>query len=120
MNLAVILVDVEQDLGVVVVTNFPEGKAVAAADAVLERLYREFGGKEGALRSRGCHRLSVRNLNDRLAALDRSDNRRERHCESCDQIPFCGVANAHPVGLSARRVTKSSSLVTSTASHPSA
>lgn len=48
MNLAVILVDVEQDLGVVVVTNFPEGKAVAAADEVIERLYREFGAKEGA------------------------------------------------------------------------
>jgi CubicO group peptidase (beta-lactamase class C family) len=45
MNLAVILVDVEQDLGIVVLTNFPEGKAVAAADEVLERLYREFGSK---------------------------------------------------------------------------
>ena len=48
MNLAVILVDVAKDLGVVVLTNFPEGKAVAAANEVLEQLYGEFGGKEGA------------------------------------------------------------------------
>ena len=45
MNLAVILVDVEQDLGIVVLTNFPEGKAVDAASDVLERLYREYGAK---------------------------------------------------------------------------
>jgi len=34
-----------RDLGIVVLTNFPEGKAVAAADEVVERLYREFGSK---------------------------------------------------------------------------
>jgi hypothetical protein len=47
MNLAVILVDVEQDLGIVVLTNFPEKKAEAAASEMIERLYREYGGKEG-------------------------------------------------------------------------
>ena len=47
MNLAVVLVDVEQDLGIVVLTNFPEKKAEAAASEMIERLYREYGGKEG-------------------------------------------------------------------------
>jgi CubicO group peptidase (beta-lactamase class C family) len=46
MNLAVILVDVAQDLAVVVVTNFPEQKAVEAARELIERLYREFAGSE--------------------------------------------------------------------------
>ena len=45
MNLAKILVDPAQDLGVVVLTNFPEDKAEAATSEVIERLYREYGGK---------------------------------------------------------------------------
>jgi CubicO group peptidase (beta-lactamase class C family) len=40
MNLAKILIDAENDLGVVVVTNFPEGKADEAAALAMERLYR--------------------------------------------------------------------------------
>lgn len=45
MNLAKILVDPAQDLGVVVLTNFPEDKAEAATSEVIEQLYREYGGK---------------------------------------------------------------------------
>jgi CubicO group peptidase (beta-lactamase class C family) len=45
MNLATILVDTEQDIGVIVLTNFPEAKADAAASEVIERLYREYGMK---------------------------------------------------------------------------
>jgi len=43
MNLAKILVDVDNDLGIVVTTNFPEQKADAAAAEVVEALYRQFG-----------------------------------------------------------------------------
>jgi CubicO group peptidase (beta-lactamase class C family) len=45
MNLAKILVDTDQDLGVVVLTNFPEQKADAAASAVMETLYRRYRTK---------------------------------------------------------------------------
>lgn len=45
INFAVILVDVAQDLGVVVLTNFPEDKAQAATGEVIEALYREYGRK---------------------------------------------------------------------------
>lgn len=47
MNFAKILVDPEIDLGIVVLTNFPENKADAAASDAMEALYREYGGKEG-------------------------------------------------------------------------
>lgn len=42
MNLATILLDTEADLGIVVVTNFPEQKANDAVREVLEALYREY------------------------------------------------------------------------------
>lgn len=42
INLATILVDTQADLGIVVVTNFPEQKADAAARDAVEALYREF------------------------------------------------------------------------------
>jgi CubicO group peptidase (beta-lactamase class C family) len=42
MNLAKILVDVDNDLGIVVTTNFPEEKADAAAAEVSEALYRQY------------------------------------------------------------------------------
>jgi CubicO group peptidase (beta-lactamase class C family) len=42
MNLAKILVDVDNDLGIVVTTNFPEAKADAAAADVSEALYRQY------------------------------------------------------------------------------
>jgi CubicO group peptidase (beta-lactamase class C family) len=43
MNLARIVVDVQDDLAIVVTTNFPEQKANAAIADVAEALYREFG-----------------------------------------------------------------------------
>jgi len=42
MNLAKILVDVDNDLGIVVTTNFPERKADDATAEVAEALYRQF------------------------------------------------------------------------------
>jgi CubicO group peptidase (beta-lactamase class C family) len=45
MNLAKILVDVDNDLGIVVTTNFPEQKADAAAAEVVEALYRGYAGR---------------------------------------------------------------------------
>ena len=42
MNFAKILVDPDDDLGVVVVTNFPEKQAEDAAAAAIETLYRRF------------------------------------------------------------------------------
>ncbi len=45
LNLAKILVDVPNDLGVVVLTNFPEQKADVAASEVMEALYRQFAPK---------------------------------------------------------------------------
>jgi CubicO group peptidase (beta-lactamase class C family) len=45
LNLAKILVDAQNDLGVVVLTNFPEQKADAAASDVMEALYRQFAPK---------------------------------------------------------------------------
>src|SRR5262249_35922928 len=45
MNLATILVDTDQDLAVVVLTNFPERQAKAAVGAVMEMLYRRYGTK---------------------------------------------------------------------------
>jgi CubicO group peptidase (beta-lactamase class C family) len=42
MNLAKIMIDVDNDLGVVVTTNFPEQKADEAASEVAEALYRQF------------------------------------------------------------------------------
>jgi CubicO group peptidase (beta-lactamase class C family) len=45
MNLAKILVDIDNDLGIVVTTNFPEQKADAAAGEVVEALYREYAGR---------------------------------------------------------------------------
>jgi CubicO group peptidase (beta-lactamase class C family) len=42
MNLAKILVDIDNDLGIVVTTNFPEAKADAAAAEVVEALYRQY------------------------------------------------------------------------------
>jgi CubicO group peptidase (beta-lactamase class C family) len=45
MNLAKILVDPDEDLGIVVTTNFPEVKAEAATAEVMEHLYQEYGPK---------------------------------------------------------------------------
>ncbi|MGA9602331.1 MAG: hypothetical protein WBS22_19140 [Methylocystis sp.] len=42
MNFAKILVDRDKDLGVVVLTNFPEKQAEAAAAEAIETLYRRF------------------------------------------------------------------------------
>ena len=46
MNLAKILVDVKDDLGIVVATNFPGREADMAASEVEQRLYEQFGGKK--------------------------------------------------------------------------
>lgn len=45
MNLAKILVDRDADIGVVVMTNFPENKAEVAAFAAMETLYRRYAPK---------------------------------------------------------------------------
>ncbi len=45
LNLAKILVDPNKDIGVVVMTNFPEHPAEAALNAVMETLYRRHAGK---------------------------------------------------------------------------
>jgi len=45
LNLAKILVDVDNDLGIVVTTNFPEQKADAAGAEVVEALYRGYAGR---------------------------------------------------------------------------
>ncbi len=42
MNFAKILVDRDRDLGVVVLTNYPEKQAEAAAAEAIETLYRRF------------------------------------------------------------------------------
>ena len=45
MNVAKILVDVDNDLGIMVTTNFPEENADAAAGEVVEALYRGYAGR---------------------------------------------------------------------------
>jgi hypothetical protein len=42
MNLAKILVDLDNDLAVVAMTNFPEQKAEAVAAVVVEQLYKQY------------------------------------------------------------------------------
>ena len=42
MNLAKIFVDTENDLGIVVTTNFPGQKAEAATAEVLEQIYAQY------------------------------------------------------------------------------
>ncbi|HZA65408.1 MAG TPA: serine hydrolase domain-containing protein [Geminicoccaceae bacterium] len=45
MNLAKVLIDPDDDLGIVVMTNFPEDKAEAATAEILQHLYEEYGPK---------------------------------------------------------------------------